>query len=86
MSVLLQDPDERLDYQFDWDSWLADGDSIASRQWTITPTGPTLTNATSAAVTVSGMTGGITYHLTEKVTTANGIIGDRTIAIRCAAR
>jgi hypothetical protein len=86
MGYYLQDPDEKLDWQHDWDSWLASGDSIDTRTWTIAPTGPTLTNATSAAVTVEGMTLGQTYHLTETVTTANGLIGDRTITIRCAAR
>lgn len=86
MGYYLQDPDEKLDWQHDWSAWLGAGDSIASRQWTISPTGPTLTNDTTAAVTVTGMTRGQVYRLAEKVTTANGIIGERSVVIRAGSQ
>lgn len=88
----LIDPQSVLDFQHDWTDWLASGDSISSRQWTIaplngtTPETPSLSNSTSAAVTVSGCQAGKVYRLTEHVVTANGIEADRTITLRCENR
>ena len=81
----VQDPSDTLDWSNDWTDFLADGDSISSRQWTIDPdASPTLlTNPTAAAVIVAGLTVGTIYALSEKITTANGIIGERSITIRC---
>jgi hypothetical protein len=81
----IQDPGDTLDWSNDWTDFLAGGDSISSRQWTINPdTSPTLlTNATTAAVKVAGLTKGLTYILTEAITTANGVVGERSIVIRC---
>lgn len=91
MGVYLQDPDSKLDWQHDWTGWISDGDSIASRQWTIydgptAATGVTLVNSTSAAVTVpkSSLTAGKIYRLTEHIVTANGLEYDQSIIIRCA--
>ena len=86
MSYQLIDPGESLDFAFDWSLWLAEGDSISTRQWTIEPTGPTLTGATSATVKVSGCTLGIVYRLAEDVVTANGVSGKRSITLRCDLR
>ena len=77
----LQDPSSTLNWAHDWSNWLAVGDSIASRQWTITPTA-TLQDATTASVKVDGLTVGQEYRLTEAITTANGLQAERTIIIR----
>jgi hypothetical protein len=83
------DPNSRLNWQHDWSLWLAEGDSITARQWAITPLNnttpetPTLTNATSEIVFVEGLQVGKIYHLSERVTTLNGVIGERTIVLRC---
>ena len=81
----LQDPADGLDWQQDWSDFLAEGDTIASRQWTIEPDGsPThLANATEEAVTVSGLSAGVVYRLSEKITTAAGVVAERSITIRC---
>ena len=81
----VQDPGETLDYSQSWTDFLALGDSISSRQWTIDPdSSPTLlTNATTATVRVAGLTYGADYVLTEKITSANGIVAERSITIRC---
>lgn len=87
----LIDPQSSLDFKHDWSDFLADGDSVASQQWTIaplndgSPTTPTLTNATAASVTVSGCEAGKVYHLTEHIVTAV-VEADRTIVIRCENR
>lgn len=82
-------PSGRLNWQHDWTDWLAEGDSITSRQWSITPLNnttpesPTLTNATSAIVFVEGLLRGKIYHLSERVNTLNGLTDERTIVLRC---
>lgn len=88
MSYQLADPDSVLDWQFDWSSWLASGDSISTHQWSIapasgSPSGPTLTNDTSATVTVSGLELGKVYRLVDHITTVAGLEADRTIVLRC---
>jgi len=79
-----KDPDAVLDYQFNWESWLADGDEIESA--TVTPeSGLTVdsTAVTAGTVTawVSGGTAGNTYDLTCHIVTTDGREDDRTIRI-----
>lgn len=80
-----QDPTENLDWSNDWTDFLADGDAIASRLWTIDPDeSPTLlTDTTTSAVKVTGLTAGVVYRLSEAITTNNGVVGERSIVIRC---
>lgn len=84
MSYVLQDPAAVLNYSHDWvtEGWLAVGDSIASRVWTITPLA-TLVGATGDVVFVSDLQLGERYELTEHVVTAAGVEDDRTIVIAC---
>ena len=86
----LQDPTDKLDYTHDWSDFLAAGDSIASRLWTIDPddggSPSLLSNITSAAVFVEGLQAGIVYRLSEKITTANGVVAERSITIRCGEK
>lgn len=93
MPYLLVDPSSRLNWSHNWedplDPWLADGDTIASRQWTISPLNagspetPVLSNDTSDIVFVSGLQAGRVYRLTEHVVTAAGLEDDRTLVLRC---
>jgi hypothetical protein len=93
MPYILVDPSSRLNWSHDWedplDPWLAEGDTITSRLWTITPLNnttpetPVLSNTTSDIVFVEGLLPGRVYHLTEHVVTASGLEDDRTIVIRC---
>lgn len=84
----LQDPADTLDWANDWTNFLAAGDTISAHQWTIEPEeSPTLlTNPTSASVLVSGLTKGVVYILSDEITTANGIIAERSVTIRCEQR
>ena len=80
-----QDPGDTLTWSNDWTDFLASGDSISSRVWTIDPdTSPSLLSGiTGATVTVAGLTAGTVYSLTEKITTANGVVAERSTTIRC---
>ena len=77
-----QRPDEKLEYQFDWTDWLASGETIDTRAWTIDPVGPTLADIATAVVTVSGLEFGKIYRLQEAITTSLDQIGVRAITIR----
>lgn len=92
MAYVLADPSSKLNFSHDWETlgWLADGDSISSRQWSITmhegggsPNAPVLFGDTDDIVYVSGMLPGYIYHLTESVVTSAGIEDQRSIVIRC---
>lgn len=76
-------PDSDLNFSFDWSSWLPDSVTIASRLWTVTPSGPTLANETTAAVRITGFTAGLVYRLRETVTLSDGQDDWRERVLRC---
>lgn len=89
MAFHLVDPDSNLSFSHDWSGYLGAGDTIASRQWSITPLNgtspetPSLTDDTGSIVLVQGCMAGKVYHLTEHIVTSAGIEDDRTIILRC---
>lgn len=81
----VKDPSAHLDYGWDWGPWLPAGDTIAASTWTASP-GVTVeldsfTPEGLTVVWVSGGTAGQTYSLTNRVTTAEGRVDDRTITL-----
>lgn len=92
MTYRLVDPDAQLNWSHDWGPYLADGESITSRQWTITPLNgtsaetPTLSGDTSDTVVATGFQAGKIYHLSEIITTDVGNTDERTIVLRCEQR
>jgi hypothetical protein len=85
----MKDPDETLDFGLDLTDWLEDGDAISSASWTV-PTGMTevseSTSSPTTAVMTSGGTAGTTYRLKGTVTTTDGRVLVRRIAVHCAER
>jgi hypothetical protein len=88
MALKPQDPNSTATWQHDWSAELASGETIASRQWSIDPdSDPTLlSNATAETVTVSGLTAGVVYKLSERVVTSAGNALERGFTIRCDDR
>ena len=86
MPVDLIDPNETLNYTFNWADALGSA-TISSSTWVITPTGPTLSNSantsTTATIYVSGCTQGKIYSLSNRITTNGGVIEEKTITLRC---
>lgn len=85
-----KDPDAYLDYSVDWSDWLVGNDTIASSAWTIsTVSGDTaplatdndLSTTTKATIWLSGGTTGYIYTVTNEITTASGLIDDRSFRI-----
>lgn len=90
MSTFRIDPQAKLDYGWDWSDWLDTGDTITASTWTITPTGPTLTDSThdttTTTVWVAGAVLGVDYTLTNHITTVEGREDDRSHGLHCTNR
>lgn len=84
-----KDPDEVLDYQFDWTSWLASGETISSATVSAN-TGLTVDSSTDdgSIVTgwISGGTAGTAYNVKCKIATNASRTGVRRIKINVKNR
>jgi hypothetical protein len=83
-SRFVKDPDAVLDYQVDWTTWLATGETITASSWTLA-TGIVQDSeshdGTTATIWLSGGTTGQRYLATNHVVTSQGREDDRTITI-----
>jgi hypothetical protein len=94
MTYQLIDPDETLDYAFNWSAFLtaagSPADSIASSSWHVAPAGPELSNpASQGAITstfISGAALGQVYVLTNRVVTAAGRTAEKSVTLACENR
>lgn len=86
MSLPIKDPNDVLDYEVTWASWLPEGDTIDTSTW-IVPDGIVEDEAkrtntdTTATIWLSGGTDRSTYPVTNRITTAQGRTADHTIHI-----
>lgn len=79
-----KDPDEVLDYEFDFDSWLPEGDSVASAVSELNPVSPTTTSTAAIDQTVvatpvvtlrvSAGSHGDNLDLTVRASTTQGLV------------
>ena len=83
----LIDPDEELTYPMEWSPWLATDDAIASASWSITPSGPTVTDLGESGTVVSAKvedcTYGVIYRLVCSMVSNDGETGRQSVIIRC---
>jgi len=83
-NTFVKDPSARKDYTVDWSAFL-DGDTISAVAWTV-PLGLTnyATSATTTTATIwlSGGIANLDYEVVCQVTTAGGLIDQRTIKIQ----
>lgn len=88
-STFEKDPNAILDYTFDWGSWLADNETILTSIMTVgvgITKGSSSKNGTRTKVWLSGGAVGTTYGITNRITTSEGRVDDRTIYIKVAER
>ena len=80
-----KDPGAKLDWVFTWGAWLTAGETISTSEF-IVDAGLTIESdsntATSATIWLSGGRAGVTYKVTNRVTTSAGRIEDLSINIR----
>ena len=89
MTRFLKDPAAVLDYGFDWNDWLADGETISTSTWTV-PTGITKDSDsksdTATIIWLSGGTVDTTYLLTNKIVTSAARTDERSFQILMVQR
>ena len=82
--AFVKDPNAVLDYTVDWSSWLVSGDTISVSVWVV-PAGITkdsdTSNTTEATVWLSGGTVGLSYRLTNRITTTDGRTDERSLTV-----
>lgn len=83
-----KDPDAVLDYQFNWEDWLEDGETISTSTFLVD--GLTIDsqghNTTRSTVWLSGGGAGNVYRVTNRVVTSDSRTDDRSISIRVMER
>lgn len=87
--VYLKDPDDVLDYPFDWADWLAVGESIVTSVFIVSAginMDSSSFNSTSSAVWLSGGTASTPYTVTNRITTSQSRTVDRSITVRVQQR
>lgn len=87
IKTYIKDPDARLDFNMDWEPWIADGDSITGSTWACSDPALVLEDSENDALTttiwISGGVLGKTYIVTNHITTNIGPrIDDRSIKIK----
>lgn len=82
-------PTSKLDYGFDWNLWLAVGETIVTSVWLV-DTGLTQSSEDNisgvTSVFVAGGVAGTSYKLKNTITTSSGRIDSRTIRLSCKNR
>ena len=81
-----KDPGSVLDYEIDWSSWLADGETIVSSEWSVEDDSAAIDSSThtdtAATAWVSGGTVGVRLTVTNRITTTLGRIDERSIVLK----
>jgi hypothetical protein len=89
-AVFYKDPNEKLDYRFDWGTEYLGADTISSSTWSSTPTGlthvATSNTTTTATIRISGGIVGQTYTVTNHVVLASGQEAERSFYLKVVDR
>ncbi|SEH17397.1 hypothetical protein SAMN05428974_2194 [Sphingopyxis sp. YR583] len=93
MTIMVKDPDSRIDFEFDWSIAYPDGLAVVGSLWTIVPDedgGLTLAGAahdlTQSTATLAGGIAGHVYRVANRVTLSDGQIDERSVTIRVEER
>ena len=86
--VKMKDPDEVLPYTIDWSDWLVGGDTVSTSSWsaTLLTVDSDTNDTTTTTVTTSAGTAGQAVRVTNRITTVNGLTGERSIVVRIEQR
>lgn len=89
MATYFKDPGSTLDWQFNWASWLENGEAVTGSTF-VADSGITIASnsftATTATVWLAGGTAGTKYKVTNSVTTNQGRSDERSITIWASTR
>lgn len=93
MTLLVKDPDTRIDFKFDWAVAYPDDQVIVASAWLVSPDedGGLIVAAAGhdlmrATVTLAGGIAGRVYRVANRVTLGDGQIDERSATIRVEER
>ena len=93
MSLILKDPDARVDYAIDWGAHYLDGQTIAASQWSVHPdeddgiaVDVSSHDLQRTAVTLTGGVPGHVYRVGNRVTLSDGRSDERSLTLRVEER
>lgn len=94
METFVKDPQEVLDYGFDWndtdDPWLETGDTVSTSTWSIQPAGLTEDSNsktdTTTMIWLSGGTVGSKYKVSNRIVTADGRTAERSFYVKVESK
>ncbi len=93
MTMMVKDPDSRIDFEFDWAVAYPDGQAVIASAWTVVPDeagGVTVAGAAHdlmrATATLAGGVAGRVYRVTNRVTLSDGQIDERSMTVRVEER
>lgn len=93
MTMMVKDPDTRIDFEIDWGLAYPDGQAVLASLWEVTPAEANgLMVAASAhdlmqtTATLAGGVAGHVYRVANRVTLNDGQIDERSMTIRVEER
>lgn len=93
MTMMVKDPDTRVDFEIDWALAYPEGQAVVASLWTVTPAEDDgLSVAASAhdlmqtTATLAGGVAGHVYRLTNRATLSDGQIDERSVTVRVEER
>jgi hypothetical protein len=93
MTMMVKDPDARIDVEFDWAAACPDGQAVTASVWMVVPvesSGVVVAAAahdlTQSTVTLAGGVAGHVYRVTNRVTLSDGQIDERSMMVRVEER
>lgn len=93
MTMIVKDPDTRIDFEIDWSLAYPDGQAVVASLWAVAPEeagGLSVTGSAhdlmQATVTLTGGIAGHVYRLTNRVTLSDDQIDERSAAVRVEER
>lgn len=93
MTMMVKDPDTRIDFEIDWGLAYPGGQAVVASQWAVVPheegglsvAGSAHDLMQSTATLADGIAGHV-YRLTNRVTLSDGQIDERSVAVRVEER
>ena len=93
MTMVVKDPDARIDYEFIWGTAYPDGQAVTTSAWTCVPdeAGGVAVAAAShdldrTVATLAGGVAGHVYRISNRVTMSDGQVDERSMTLRVEER
>jgi len=93
MTMMVKDPDTRIDFEIDWALAYPDGQAVVASLWMVVPdeagglaVAAAAYDLMQATATLAGGVAGHVYRLTNRVTLSDGQIDERSAVVRVEER